>query len=157
MTFGALAKRREREGQSLIAIQSPKKAITGCGTLARYSRQFKRSAPMSPKPARSTLVYSTEPDPQPVPAAEEQAYPSASKQTARIWRDSKRRRGKTVTVIGGLQHDPATLDALLKKLKQQCGAGGSLKDGELEIQGDHRERVAAALAAMGYKIKHVGG
>jgi translation initiation factor 1 len=56
-----------------------------------------------------------------------------------------------------LRHDPATLEALLKKLKQQCGAGGTLKDGEIEIQGDHRERVAAALAAMGYKIKQVGG
>jgi translation initiation factor 1 len=85
------------------------------------------------------------------------AYPSAAGQTARIWRDSKRRRGKTVTVIGGLNHDPATLEALLKKLKQQCGAGGALKDGELEIQGDHRERIATALAGMGYKIKHVGG
>jgi translation initiation factor 1 len=62
-----------------------------------------------------------------------------------------------VTVIGGLHHDPATLEALLKQLKQQCGAGGALKDGELEIQGDHRERIAAALAGMGYKIKHVGG
>jgi translation initiation factor 1 len=39
----------------------------------------------------------------------------------------------------------------------QCGAGGAVKDGELEIQGDQRERVAAALAAMGYKIKRVGG
>ena len=112
---------------------------------------------MANKP-HARLVYSTDPDPptDPEPAAE-QAYPSAAGQTARIWRDSKRRRGKTVTVIGGLRHDPATLEALLKKLKQQCGAGGALKDGELEIQGDHRERIAAALAGMGYKIKHVGG
>jgi translation initiation factor 1 len=112
---------------------------------------------MSNKP-RARLVYSTDPEPLPEPGpAEETVYPSAAGQTARIWRDSKRRRGKTVTVIGGLRHDPATLEALLKKLKQQCGAGGTLKDGELEIQGDHRERIAAALAAMGYKIKHVGG
>ncbi len=112
-----------------------------------------------PQKSNSRLVYTTDPVPhdeatQPQSAA---SYPSASKQTARIWRDSKRRRGKTVTVIGGLQHDPATFEALLKRLKQHCGAGGSYKDGELEIQGDHRERVAAALAAMGYKIKHVGG
>ena len=112
---------------------------------------------MTNKP-RARLVYSTDPDPPPEPEAVAQpAYPSATGQTARIWRDSKRRRGKTVTVIGGLHHDPATLEALLKKLKQTCGAGGALKDGELEIQGDHRERVAAALAGMGYKIKHVGG
>ena len=112
---------------------------------------------MTNKP-RSRLAYTTDPEP---PADQEPAtqpvYPSATGQTARIWRDSKRRRGKTVTVIGGLHHDPATLEALLKKLKQQCGAGGALKDGELEIQGDHRERIAAALAGMGYKIKHAGG
>ncbi|HJZ48591.1 MAG TPA: translation initiation factor [Roseiflexaceae bacterium] len=112
---------------------------------------------MTNKP-RSRLVYSTDPDPTPDPQPEAaQAYPSAASQTARIWRDSKRRRGKIVTVIGGLRHDPATLEALLKKLKQQCGAGGTLKDGEIEIQGDHRERIAAALAGMGYKVKHVGG
>jgi translation initiation factor 1 len=60
-------------------------------------------------------------------------------------------------VISGLRHDPATFEKLLKTLKQQCGAGGTLKDGELEIQGDHRERIAVALAAMGYKTKLVGG
>ncbi len=112
---------------------------------------------MNKKPAYR-LVYTTDPDSdaevesQPTPA-----YPSAREQTARIARDRKRRAGKTVTVISGLRHDPATLEALLKTLKQQCGAGGTLKDGELEIQGDHRERVAAALAAMGYKTKMVGG
>ena len=112
---------------------------------------------MTNKP-RARLVYSTDPDPPMEQAqASTPAYPSAAGQTARIWRDSKRRRGKTVTVIGGLNHDPATLEALLKKLKQQCGAGGALKDGELEIQGDHRERIAAALVGMGYKVKHVGG
>jgi translation initiation factor 1 len=111
---------------------------------------------MTQKPSRATLVYSTDPQPEMAPASA-QEYPSAASQTARIWRDRKRRRGKTVTVIGGLRHDPATLEELLRKLKQQCGAGGALKDGELEIQGDHRERVAAALQALGYKIKHVGG
>jgi translation initiation factor 1 len=110
-------------------------------------------------PPESRTVYSTDPEwqrrqGQPVAPP---AYPSAARQTARIWRDSKRRRGKTVTVIGGLQHDPATLEALLKRLKQQCGAGGTVKDGELEIQGDHRQRVAEALAALGYTTRLVGG
>lgn len=109
------------------------------------------------EPARR-IVYSTDPDWRPEsPAGPPPVYSAAAKQTARIWRDSKRRRGKTVTVVGGLQHDPATLEDLLKRLKQQCGAGGALKGSELEIQGDHRERVAATLAALGYKIKHVGG
>jgi translation initiation factor 1 len=111
---------------------------------------------MAPSPPDSQLVYSTDPEWQRQRTASA-AFPSAAKQTARIWRDSKRRRGKTVTVIGGLQHDPATLERLLKQLKQQCGAGGTIKDNELEIQGDHRERIAAALSALGYGIKHVGG
>jgi translation initiation factor 1 len=107
-------------------------------------------------PFSTIRVYSTDPDPEPE-AAPPPAYPSANKQTARIWRDSKRRKGKTVTVIGGLQHDPATFEELLRTLKKHCGAGGTFKDGELEIQGDHRETIAAKLGQMGYKIKHVGG
>lgn len=112
---------------------------------------------MSQRP-RSRLVYTTDPDPAPETAvAPTTAYPSASQQIARIARDRKRRAGKTVTVISGLRHDPATLEALLKTLKTQCGAGGTLKDGELEIQGDHRERAAAVLTSLGYKVKPIGG
>ncbi|HWQ13773.1 MAG TPA: translation initiation factor [Roseiflexaceae bacterium] len=112
-----------------------------------------------PQQPRSRLVYTTDPGPEPEEAPPEQAptHPSAGQQTARISRDRKRRAGKTVTVIAGLRHDPATLEALLRTLKQQCGAGGAVKGGELEIQGDHRERVAAALAALGYWVKQVGG
>src|SRR5262249_33627161 len=102
-------------------------------------------------------VYTTDPDPEPEPPTSTPAYPSAGQQTARIARDRKRRAGKTVTVISGLRHDPATLQTLLTTLKQRCGAGGALKDGELESQGAHRERVAAVLAGLGYKVKHVGG
>lgn len=113
---------------------------------------------MPDRPPRSRLVYTTDPGPEPEPSAQPApAYPSAGQQTARIARDRKRRAGKTVTVISGLHHDPATFAALLKRLKQHCGTGGTFKDGELEIQGDHRERVAALLASMGYKVKHVGG
>ncbi len=111
---------------------------------------------MADKRPNSKLVYSTDPEPVAEPAAALE-YPSASRQTARIWLDRKRRRGKTVTVIGGLQHDPATFEGLLRSLKQQCGAGGAFKDGELEIQGDHRERITAALIGLGYKVKQVGG
>jgi translation initiation factor 1 len=105
---------------------------------------------------RRNIVYSTDPEPEPErgPAP---VYPPPRQQTARIARDRKRRRGKTVTVISGLRHDDATLEALLRTLKQQLGTGGTLKDGEIEIQGDHRERVAAALSALGYKVKFAGG
>ena len=78
-------------------------------------------------------------------------------QTAYVQRDRKRRGGKTVTVISGLQHTPETFKALLTTLKTACGAGGTCKDGELEIQGDQRDRVAEKLREMGYKVKLSGG
>ncbi len=107
----------------------------------------------------SRLVYTTDPEPEPEPAAAaaSPAYPSAAKQTARISLDRKGRGGKTVTLVSGLRHDPATLEALLKRLKQQCGAGGAVKDGAIEIQGDQRERAAATLVALGYGVKRIGG
>lgn len=114
---------------------------------------------MSKRPPGSRLVYTTDPDPEPepAPAQAQPAPPSAARQTARVALDRKGRGGKSVTLVTGLRHDPATLEALLRRLKQQCGAGGALKDGAIEIQGDQRERVAAALAAMGYGVKRVGG
>jgi translation initiation factor 1 len=78
-------------------------------------------------------------------------------QTATIQRDRKRRKGKTVTVISGLQHNPAAFKELLTTLKITCGAGGTYRDGELEIQGDQREKVAEKLRDLGYKVKFVGG
>jgi translation initiation factor 1 len=107
---------------------------------------------------QGTRVYSTDPDPIPAPTQTE-PDPPPNKQTARVWRDSKRRRGKTVTVIGGLQHDDATFEELLKSLKKSCGAGGTYRpeEGEIEIQGDHREAITARLLALGYKVKAVGG
>ena len=79
------------------------------------------------------------------------------KQTAAISRDRKKRRGKTVTVIRDLQLTPQDLKSLSRTLKKACGSGGTVKDGVIEIQGDHREKIAARLRAMGYKTKFVGG
>lgn len=110
---------------------------------------------MTRKNTGSRLVYSTDPEPEPEPIP--RTYPPLRQQTARIARDRKRRRGKTVTVITGLQHDAQTLEALLKTLKQQLGTGGTVKESELEIQGDHRERIAELLSGLGYKVKFVGG
>jgi len=101
------------------------------------------------------IVYSTDPDSERQPKSAP-AIP-AKGQTARIWRDSKRRKGKTVTIVGSLRHDPAAFEKLCADLKKLCGAGGTVKDGEIEIQGDHRERIAARLQALGYKIKFGGG
>ncbi len=78
-------------------------------------------------------------------------------QTVRIQRETKGRGGKTVTVISGLQLAPADLTALGKQLKAACGTGGTVKEGNIEIQGDHRERVVAELKKRGYKVKLAGG
>jgi translation initiation factor 1 len=79
------------------------------------------------------------------------------KQEAHIRREKKGRGGKTVTVVRNLQLSPGDLKALGKQLRQACGSGGTVKDGNVEIQGDHRERVAATLAELGYRCKFTGG
>jgi translation initiation factor 1 len=73
----------------------------------------------------------------------------------RIFRGKGGRGGKTMTVVRGLPR--RELDAVAKDLKRLCGAGGSAKDGAVEIQGDHREKVAAHLAEQGYTVKLAGG
>ena len=72
----------------------------------------------------------------------------------RISRETAHRGGKTVTVIRGLPGPDVENQA--GELKRMCGAGGSLRDGVIEIQGDHRERVADRLREQGYKIKMAG-
>lgn len=78
-------------------------------------------------------------------------------QTVYLHRDSKGRRGGTVTLIKKLVLSEEDLKELARKLKQLCGSGGTVKDGEIEIQGEHRERIAEALRGMGYKVKIAGG
>lgn len=75
----------------------------------------------------------------------------------RISRDRKGRGGKTMTVIAGLPGDDAELAALAQRFKRICGSGGTAKDGIVEIQGDHRDRIEAELKQMGHKVKRVGG
>lgn len=78
-------------------------------------------------------------------------------QTARIQREKKGRGGKQVTVIRELQLGDDDLNELAKKLKKTCGSGGTIKEGAIEIQGDHRAKIAEALQKLGYKTKFVGG
>ena len=75
----------------------------------------------------------------------------------RLRRESKGRGGKTVTVVQGLPGDGAALKAAAKRLKQQCGVGGAVKGRDIEIQGDHRERIATLLRADGFTVKLAGG
>jgi len=82
----------------------------------------------------------------------------ASKHAVRVSRESKGRGGKTVTVITGLQSlHPNALQELATKLKQACGTGGTVKDGNIEIQGDQRTKIMQELQKKGYQPKLSGG
>ncbi|WP_298828475.1 translation initiation factor Sui1 [uncultured Piscinibacter sp.] len=85
-----------------------------------------------------------------------QAAPRGSGQV-RVSRESKGRGGKTVTLVRGLALDGEGMTALGKRLRSACGAGGALKDGVLEIQGDHVDRVLQLLADEGHAAKRAGG
>ncbi len=75
----------------------------------------------------------------------------------RVSRETKGRKGKGVTLIKGLAMDAVTLGSMCKKLKAMCGAGGTVKEGVIEIQGDHIERILDYLKKQGVKAKRAGG
>jgi translation initiation factor 1 len=111
--------------------------------------------------SNSRLVYSTDGGdrrrgetrkPEPAPARGPQLPDDG---VVRVFREKGGRGGKTVTVVRGL---PAgDLRAVASELKRHCGTGGAVKDRAVEIQGDHREKVAARLEARGYRVKLAGG
>ena len=75
----------------------------------------------------------------------------------RVSRSAKGRGGKTVTLVEGVPLDDAALAQLGKQLKAACGSGGTVKDGVIEVQGDHRELLTMQLVAKGYVVKQKGG
>ena len=75
----------------------------------------------------------------------------------RVSRESKRRGGKVVTLVKGLALGDAELTVFAKQLKAACGSGGSVKDGVIEVQGDHVERLMGVLQTQGYRVKRAGG
>ncbi len=75
----------------------------------------------------------------------------------RVQREKKGRKGKTVTTVTGVPLPADELRALAGDLKRSCGSGGSLKDGVIEIQGDHRDALVEALTTRGYTVKRAGG
>jgi translation initiation factor 1 len=77
---------------------------------------------------------------------------AASAQVARLAIE-KRKKGKVVTVIRGLPAAENDLPELLSRLKSQCGAGGTIQENSLEIQGEHMDRIRAALTDLGYRVK----
>lgn len=120
---------------------------------------------MQRKGASSGLVYSTElgrtcPNCRQALAqcqcAAERKRP-ASDGVVRIARETKGRGGKAVTVVKGVPLDDADLAVLGKRLKALCGSGGTVKDGVLEVQGDHVERLMEFLKTQGYVVRRSGG
>lgn len=75
----------------------------------------------------------------------------------RVSRETKGRGGKAVTLVKGAALDAAGLAALGKQLRTACGCGGTVKDGVIEVQGDHVERVIEALRSQGHAVKRAGG
>lgn len=82
---------------------------------------------------------------------------SPQQQTAYLHRESGGRGGKVVSVVKNLVLTEEDMKTLAKKLKQECGTGGTIKDGVIEIQGEHRQRMAEVLQKLGYKVKIAGG
>lgn len=87
----------------------------------------------------------------------EESTPEPGKQQLRVHIDRSNRAGKTVTIITGFVGTSRDLDTLCKTLKTKCGTGGSVKDGEILIQGEMREKLVQVLEKEGYRVKRVGG
>ncbi len=89
--------------------------------------------------------------------AQAKADAQKAKDVVRVSRETKGRGGKAVTLVSGIALADKDLDALGKQLKASCGSGGTVKDGVIEVQGDHIDRIVALLVAQGYKAKRAGG
>jgi translation initiation factor 1 len=110
------------------------------------ARHTYRGVVMRTDPARS------HPAARPAPAP---VSPASAR--VRVGREVAGRGGKGVSVVSGLPLGGAELEALATRLKKLCGAGGAVKDGTIEIQGDHRDRLVAELQKLGFEAKRSGG
>ena len=106
----------------------------------------------------SGIVYSTDADFEYEETQEEELETLPNKQQdLRVMLDRKMRGGKTVTLVRGFVGTSADLETLGKKLKQKCGVGGSIKNGDIIVQGDFKQRILQLLSDEGYRVKPVGG
>ena len=110
------------------------------------------------KKNRVDIVYSTNPDFQ-YDYDEEESVTTLppSKQDLRVMLDRKQRKGKEVTLITGFRGNNDDLKELGKELKSSCGAGGTVKNGEILVQGDFRDKILDILHDKGYKARKAGG
>ncbi|MFN8698493.1 MAG: translation initiation factor [Flavobacteriales bacterium] len=108
------------------------------------------------KKNKGGMVYSTNPDWNPESSHDEVESVPPSQQDLRIWLEKNHRGGKTASVIKGFTGPASDLEDLGKTLKSKCGTGGSVKDGEIIIQGDHRDKILQLLLQLGYRAKKAG-
>jgi len=107
----------------------------------------------------SKLVYSTETGDarKAEPKGELPGAGGASKTQGQVTvrLDTKGRKGKPMTVVSGIQHNPQVIAELARQLRNLCGAGGTVEGKDILVQGDHREKIAVKLGALQYKVKRV--
>jgi translation initiation factor 1 len=92
-------------------------------------------------------------EPRPVRAVPPKGQHDGKGSTIHVLLDTRGRKGKSVTIVSGLRHNPTTMEEIGRILKQYCGAGGTIKEGKIEIQGDQRVRVTEKLTQMHYIVK----
>lgn len=112
---------------------------------------------MSKKREDKNIIYSTNPDFSYEDGHDETVTLPPQQQNIKVQREKKGRGGKEVTMVRGFVGSEEDLKDLGKDLKKRCGVGGSAKDGEIIIQGDHADKVTQLLIKAGYKAKKSGG
>ncbi|MGB3615187.1 MAG: translation initiation factor, partial [Elainellaceae cyanobacterium] len=133
--------------------------LTSAASPLRFPMAKQKSSGGGRKPAKGERVAYAEFGSQATERATQRATPSRppNEQKLRVQVSRKGRKGKTVTVINGFETTPEILAALLKTLKGRCGAGGTVKDDTVEIQGDHAQTILQVLVQQGYAAKISGG
>ena len=114
-----------------------------------YSTEFGRICPSCGKPTSKCICKKKKDN------KAQSAYPKDG--IVRIRREVKGRKGKTVTAVFGIPIDEEELQQFAKTLKRRCGTGGSVKEGIIVIQGDHRETLLDEIKKQGYTVKLSGG
>ena len=115
-----------------------------------YSTGQGRLCPECARPATECRCRRSKPAQAPAAAAKGDGV-------VRVGRETKGRKGKGVTIVTGLPLAGAALEELATRLKKRCGSGGTVHEGVIEIQGDHRDVLVAELATLGYTARRSGG